>query len=81
MSTENLKSKTSEKPLENLQEVLERFSVPGGFSEVFGRHFSYIFDVSTIKGIKNRIVVIILVMQRADYTLPSTLEFGACTIR
>ena len=37
--------------------------------------------ISTIKGIKNRIVVKILVVQRADYTLPSTLEFGACTIR
>ena len=64
MSTENLKSKTSEKPLVfgvrtytkyeicrpargfqkpfgNLQEVLERFSVPGGFS-------AYIFDVSAM---------------------------------
>ena len=30
---------------ENLREVLERFSVSRGFSEVFGRHFSYIFDV------------------------------------
>ena len=35
------------KIFKNLQQVLERFQVPRGFSEVFGRHFPYMVTVSS----------------------------------